>query len=178
MTGSYRSSMWWRIASGNSPDFLDAVDACVGVTTFVAIPSETRCWLQRPQTEDKIYTYKGDVCAKRVMVAPPTPQTPWRRWRQACLRRAGISVPSRKAPRVIVYAFARQRVTLCQEGQPDRTVWLILKRTVGANPVYSYYIGNAPISTPLRTFVWLSGLRWAIEQCCEEGKTGAWDGPL
>ena len=23
---------------GNSPDFLDAVDACVGVTTFVAIP--------------------------------------------------------------------------------------------------------------------------------------------
>jgi SRSO17 transposase len=26
---------------GNSPDFLDAVDACVGVTTLVAIPSET-----------------------------------------------------------------------------------------------------------------------------------------
>src|SRR5919109_1638983 len=31
---------------GNSPDFLDAVDACVGVTTFVAIPADTRCWLQ------------------------------------------------------------------------------------------------------------------------------------
>jgi len=23
----------------------------------------------------------------------------------------------------------------------------------------------------LSTFVWLSGLRWAVEQCCEEGKT-------
>jgi SRSO17 transposase len=23
----------------------------------------------------------------------------------------------------------------------------------------------------LRTFVWLSGLRWAVEQCFEEGKT-------
>src|SRR4029450_14001174 len=34
---------------GNSPDFLDAVDACVGVTTFVAIPADTRCWLQRPR---------------------------------------------------------------------------------------------------------------------------------
>src|SRR5207244_1034224 len=54
---------------GNSPDFLDAVDACVGVTTFVALPSETRCWLQRPQTEDKSYTYKGEVRAKRVVVA-------------------------------------------------------------------------------------------------------------
>ena len=25
--------------------------------------------------------------------------------------------------------------------------------------------------TPLRTFVWLSGVRWAVEQCFEEGKT-------
>jgi SRSO17 transposase len=71
----------------------------------------------------------------------------------------------------IVYAFARQRVTLCKEGLPDRTVWLVIKRTVGPNPVYSYYISNAPASTPWRTFVWLSGVRWAIEQAFEESKT-------
>jgi SRSO17 transposase len=40
---------------GNSPTFLDAVDACVGRTALVAIPSETRCWLQRPRLEDKHY---------------------------------------------------------------------------------------------------------------------------
>jgi SRSO17 transposase len=57
---------------GNSPDCLAAVDACVGVTTFVAIPSETRCWLQRPRTEDTTYTYKGDVRSKRVVIAPTT----------------------------------------------------------------------------------------------------------
>jgi SRSO17 transposase len=62
-------------------------------------------------------------------------------------------------------------VTLCKEGLPERTVWLVIKRTLGADPVYSYAISNAPASTPLRTFVWLSGLRWAIEQCFEEGKT-------
>lgn len=32
-------------------------------------------------------------------------------------------------------------------------------------------MSNAPVSTPLRTFVWLSGVRWAVEQCFEEGKT-------
>src|SRR5256712_10086173 len=32
-------------------------------------------------------------------------------------------------------------------------------------------ISNAPASTPWRIFVWLSGVRWAIEQCFEEGKT-------
>jgi SRSO17 transposase len=53
---------------GQSPDFLDAVDACVGVTTLVAIPSETRCWLQAPRTTDRPYTYKGVVRTKRVIV--------------------------------------------------------------------------------------------------------------
>jgi SRSO17 transposase len=38
---------------GNSPAFLDAVEACVGITALVAIASETRCGLQRPQTTER-----------------------------------------------------------------------------------------------------------------------------
>ena len=49
---------------GNSPDCLDAVDGRVGVTTFVALPAETRCWLQRPQTEDKTYLYIREQCTR------------------------------------------------------------------------------------------------------------------
>jgi SRSO17 transposase len=157
---------------GNSPDFLHAVDACIGVTTFVAIPSETRCWLQAPRTTDKINTYKGAVRTKRVVLGPAQepctvaalaarlPASSWYRRQVA---------EGTKGP--IVYEFARQRVTLCKEGLPERTVWLVIKRTLGALPISSYYISNAPASTPLRTFVWLSGLRWAIEQCFAEGKT-------
>src|SRR5215813_9443392 len=157
---------------GNSPDFLDAVDACVGVTTFVAIPADTRCWLQRPQTEDKTYIYKGDVRAKRVVVAPHhapssvaavAASLPASSWYQRTVSEGT------KGP--IVYEFARTRVTLCKDGLPERTVWLVSKRTVGVKKTYSYYISNAPVSTPLRTFVWLSGVRWAIEQCFEEAKT-------
>ena len=157
---------------GNSPDFLDAVDACVGVTTLVAIPAETRCWLQRPQTGDKTYRYKREERAKRVVVGAPAPPggggprgggPPPPRW-----YRRKVSEGT-KGP--IEYAFARQRVTLCKEGLPERTVWLVIKRTLGTTPVYSYYISNAPVSTPWRTLVWLSGVRWAIEQCFEEGKT-------
>ena len=157
---------------GKSPDFLDAVSAGVGVTTCVAIPSETRCWLQRPRTEDKIYTYQGDVRAKRVVVAPHNapsavaavaaslPASPW--------YQRTVSEGT-KGP--MTEALARQRVTLGQDGLPDRAGWLVLKRTLGANPMYSYYISNAPTSTPWRTFVWLSGLRWAIEQGFETGQT-------
>jgi SRSO17 transposase len=157
---------------GNSPTFLDAIDACVGITAFVAIPSETRCWLQCPRTADKRYRYKGEARAKRVVVAPDSapcmvatvaaslPASSWYRRKVS---------EGTKGP--IVYEFARQRVTLCKEGLPDRTVWLVIKRTLGAAPSYAYAISNAPASTPLSTFVWLSGLRWAVEQCFEEGKT-------
>ena len=46
-----------------------------------------------------------------------------------------------------------------------------MERTVGENPSYWYYTSNAPLSVRLPLFVWLSGLRWAIEQCVEEAKT-------
>ena len=157
---------------GNSPDFLDAVEACVGVTALVAIPAETHCWLQAPRTMDKPYLYKGEVRSKRVVVGPEhapctvaavaahLPASQWYRRKVS---------EGTKGP--IEYAFARQRVTLCKAGLPERTVWLLSKRPVGANPVSAYYRSNAPVSTPLRTFVWLSGVRWAIEQCFAEGKT-------
>jgi SRSO17 transposase len=157
---------------GNSPDFLDAVDTCVGVTTFIAIPADTRCWLQAPRTKEQADRYKGEVRSKRVVVvsdnaprsvaavAASLPASRWYRRQVA---------EGTKGP--IVYEFARQRVTLCKEGLPERAVWLVIKRAVGAEPAYSYYMSNAPASTPWRTFVWLSGLRWAIEQCFEEGKT-------
>ena len=157
---------------GNSPDFLDAVDACVGVTALVAISSETRCWLQRPQTADRDYTYKGEAHSKRVVVGskhtPRTVAAVAANLPASCWYQRKVSEGT-KGP--IVYAFARQRVTLCKEGLPERTVWLVIKRPLGDEPTYSYYISNAPASTPLRTFVWLSGLRWAVEQCFEEGKT-------
>ena len=156
---------------GNSPTFLDAVDACVGRTALVAIPSETRCWLQRPRTADKHYRYKGEARAKRVvelgsapcMVATVAASLPASSW-----YRRKVSEGT-KGP--IVYEFARQRVTLCKDGLPERTVWLVIKRTTGVEKTYSYYISNAPASTPLRTFVWLSSVRWAVEQCFEEAKT-------
>ena len=71
----------------------------------------------------------------------------------------------------IEYEFARKRVTLCKDDLPDRTVWLVIKRTRGANPTYAFSISNAPESAPLHLFVWLSGIRWAVEQSFEETKT-------
>jgi SRSO17 transposase len=140
---------------GQSPAFLDAVDACIGRMALVAIPSETRCWLQHPPTQTKSYSDKGEARAKRVAVvpdnAPRTVATVAARLPASRGYRRQVSEGT-KGPSA--YAFARHRVTLCQDGLPDRTVWLVLKRPLGTEPSYAYAISNAPASTPLRTFVW------------------------
>ena len=71
----------------------------------------------------------------------------------------------------IVYEYTRRQVILSSDGLPQKTVWLLICRALGDDPQYSYFISNASTSTRLKTLVWLSGLRWAIEQCFEEAKT-------
>jgi hypothetical protein len=44
----------------------------------------------------------------------------------------------------IVYEFARQRITLCKDGLPERTVWLVLKRTLGMEPTSTYLHQQCP----------------------------------
>lgn len=157
---------------GNSPDLLDAIDTGVGVTALVAIPGDTRCWLQAPRTEDKSYQYKGTVRSKRVVVASAPAPSPvvalaaslpassWYR-RQVSDRTQGP----------IEYEFARKRITLCQNRLPGRTVWLVIRRTLEAQPLYAYFISNAPESKPLSLLVGLSGMDGAVAQCVEEGNT-------
>jgi len=157
---------------GNSPDFLAALDVCVGTTALVALSSETRCWPQRPTTQEKAYRYKGEERAQRQLLPTALPPQSvaalaatlpaWQWYRRTVSE-------GTKGP--IAYDFARHRVTLCKDGLPERTVWLVIKRTRGPEPTYAYAISNAPASTPFRTLVWLSGIRWAVEQCFEEGKT-------
>ena len=61
-------------------------------------------------------------------------------------------------------------MTLARDGVPWKTVWLVIKRTIEDEPRYWYYVSNASTSARLKLFVWLSGVRWAIEQCFEETK--------
>ena len=157
---------------GNSPEFIGAIEKCASLTYFVGMPSDTLCWLERPITRKKEYKYKGEVHTKDILEKtekkPITFETLARSINNYFWYRRKVSEGT-KGP--IEYEFTRKRVVLSKNGLPQKTVWLILKRTLGYNPTYNYYISNAPESTKLKTFVWLSGLRWAIEQCFEETKS-------
>jgi SRSO17 transposase len=157
---------------GNSPEFIDAVEQCANLIYFVSIPSNTLCWLKRPITNRKEYKYEGKVHTKEILEKteekPISFETLAMNTNNYFWYRRKVSEGT-KGP--IEYEFMRRRVILSTNGLPQKTVWLIIRRTLGCNATYDYYISNAPESTKLKTFVWLSGIRWAIEQCFEETKS-------
>jgi len=165
----------WVLADsiyGSNPDFIEAVEACEGVHYFVSIAVDTLCWLTSPVTRKKQYRYRGQIQEKIVLETtekkPITVGELAKNIHDVFWYRRRVSEGT-KGP--IEYEFTKRQVVLSKNGLPDKHVWLIMRRTLGQQPIYRYFISNAPLSTRLPTFVWLSGLRWAIEQCLEEGKT-------
>jgi len=158
---------------GGSPEFISAVEKITGVVYMVSLPMDTLCWVQGPSVMEKTYRYKGEE-RKKQMVAeaedkPITFEKLARGTNDYFWYRRTVSEGT-KGP--ITYEFMKKRVILSKNGMPDRNVWLIVRRPIGGDAAtYSYFISNAGRSTRLKTFVWLSGIRWAIEQCFGEAKT-------
>jgi SRSO17 transposase len=156
----------------NSEDFLDAVENIPDVVYFLAIPSDTLFWFHEPVVTEKQFKRKGVIRSRKVVnkkeKVPARVDNFAKDLKDYFWYRRTVAEGT-KGPND--YEFTKRRVTLCKKGMPDRNVWLIIRRTLGKIPEYSFFISNAPRSTKLSTFVWLSGIRWAIEQCFEETKT-------
>lgn len=157
---------------GVSPEFIKAVEALPGITYFVSVTKSTQCWLERPMTIAKQYRWGGETRTKTVLAdtasKPMSVEELAKNINDYFWYRRKVSEGT-KGP--IVYEFTRRRIIVSAAGLPQRTVWLLIRRTIGNDPQYSYFISNASTSTRLKVLVWLSGLRWAIEQCFEETKT-------
>lgn len=157
---------------GASPEFIKAVEALPGITYFVSVQKSTQCWLERPMTIAKQYRWGGETRTKTVLAdtasKPMSVEELGKNINDYFWYRRKVSEGT-KGP--IVYEFTRRRIIVSAAGLPQRTVWLLIRRTIGNDPQYSYFISNASTSTRLKVLVWLSGLRWAIEQCFEETKT-------
>lgn len=71
----------------------------------------------------------------------------------------------------IAYEFTLRRIILSAAGLPGKSVWLLIRRTKAAILNTAISLATAPRNARLNHLVWLSGLRWAIEQCFVEAKS-------
>ncbi len=170
---------------GRDSAFLDRV-AGAGLSYLAEVGKNTRIWplidpaTGEPQAPPQTWTPPRNASGKgrtpvRVRLqpdGPPSlrvdvlaaqlPATAWRRYRV---------LEGARGP--LVADFAALRAVAVRDGLPGPEVWIVLRRPLvesGEQPDLKYFLANAPVSTPLATLVRVSGLRWPIESCFEEGK--------
>ena len=155
-------------AFGRDTVFLDEVGKYVDY--FAEVPHDTEVWRQRPVITVPAWSGRGrKPTRKRLKTGEPAAETV-----AAIAKSLSASARSRhtikegaKGP--IVADFACLRVVAVRYGLPGPDVWLVFRREIGAGEL-KCFLCNAPADTSLTTFVWLSGMRWPIETCFEEGK--------
>jgi len=155
-------------AFGRNTDFLDKV-AASGLWYYAEVPHDTRVWRERPATEVPPWSGRGrkPTCEHLKENQPPERVTviaeslPTSAWSCHTIKE-GSKGPLRAD-------FAALRVVAVRARLPGPEVWLILRRSITTGELKTY-LSNAPLDTPLRTLVRLSGMRWPIETAFEECK--------
>lgn len=137
---------------------------------FAEVPKNTQVWTHRPETAVPLWSGRGRKPKRsRLLGGQPLAQTvhdiadflPIERWSRHTIKEGS------KGP--IVADFAALRVIGVREGLPGPEVWLVLRRNIDTGEV-KFYLSNAPAETALITLVRISGMRWPIEICFEDGK--------
>lgn len=153
---------------GRDPIFLDEISQHLWY--LAEVPPDTSVWLERPATTVPPWSGRGRKPKReRLVGGEPAAQTvaaitasmPAAQWSRHTIKEGA------KGP--LVADFAAIRVVNVRDGLPGHQVWLICRRDVFTQET-KYYLSNAPLDMPLTTFVWLTGMRWPIESCFEDGK--------
>jgi SRSO17 transposase len=156
-------------AFGRSTAFLDQVND-LGLWYYAEVPHDTCVWLEKPATCVPQWSGRGrKPTQERLTAGAPDRQSvvevaaalPAASWRRRTIKEGS------KGP--IVADFAVLRVFAVRDALPGPEIWLILRRAHATSEL-KVYLSNAPLETPLLTLVRLSGMRWPIETCFEDGK--------
>lgn len=162
----------WVVADeafGGTPALLDGVVG-LGLWYFTEVAHTTRVWAERPALHMPPWRGRGRRPQRaRLVEGGPQAQTvlgmasalPAEAW----IRRT--SKEGSQGP--MVADFAALRVVAVRDALPGPDVWLGLRRPIETQELKTY-LCNAPIDTPLETHVRMSGMRWPIETCFEDGK--------
>jgi SRSO17 transposase len=153
---------------GRSGPFLDQVAAYAAY--LAEVPADTQVWVERPATAVPEWAGKGRQPSRaRLLPGEPHAQE---------VRTLAAALPSDRWSRhtikegskgLLEADFALQRVVAVRQGLPGPAVRLLVRRDV-ASGALKYFVSNAPPQIPLATLVWLSGMRWPVERCFEDGK--------
>ncbi len=156
-------------AFGRDTHLLDLIAKCE-LWYFAEVPHDTRVWQQRPVTAMPRWSGRGRKPTRERLVdgeratqtvALLAAEVPTQQWSTHVIKEGSKGL--------IVAEVAAKRVVAVRDELPGPEVWLVLRRHLETGELKTY-LCNAPVTIPLETLVWVSGMRWPIEQSFEEGK--------
>jgi len=145
---------------GKAPWLLDHI-AAKKKCYFADVPKSTRVFISSdllPSNHKKPHRRE----AKSRSVAAIGARLGRRQWFKGTVKEGA------KGP--IVAEFACFRAFDVRDKLPGAEIWVVIRRTLGEEPDYKYFLCNAPITTCSQTLVSLSGKRWPIETIFQEEK--------
>jgi SRSO17 transposase len=151
---------------GRYGDFLDALEARQQ-RYVVEVPVTTTVRLSGPASPISVGSGQAlrslDVSPDEVLSVQAIAQRlPADAWHSFQLRDGA------KGP--LVFEFAFVRVWAVRHRRPGPPQWLIIRRSLAAEPEIKYYLSNAEGTTPIEQMALVTGVRWRVEEFLEDGK--------
>jgi SRSO17 transposase len=152
---------------GRNGTFLDDLEA-QQQRYLVEVPVTTTVWTADPAGEVPPYAGRGrrprrarrDRVRSVKAVAADLPTEAWHTYQL----REGACGP-------LVFQFAAVRVWAVRHRKAGPPIWLLIRRSLEAQPEIKYYVSNAAADTPLETLALVSGCRFRVDEFFEEGKS-------
>jgi SRSO17 transposase len=156
-------------AFGRDTSLLDHIDG-IGLWYFAEVPHDTQVWRHRPATAVPPWAGQGRKPTRPRVLAGEAQLAEVAQWAAALLADRWTQHTIKEGSKgPLVARFAAVRVIAVRDGLPGPEVWLVLRRHLVTGELKTY-LSNAPADTVLTTLVRLSGMRWPIETCFEDGK--------
>jgi SRSO17 transposase len=160
----------WVVADdeyGRAGHFLDELEALeqryvleVPVTTAVWTADPAGCVPEHPGRGRKPTNPARDAVRPVGVLAAGLPDLAWR----ALGVREGALGP-------LVFEFAAVRVWGMRHRKPGPPCWLLIRRSLGEEPEFRYYVSNAEAETPLSTLALVACTRCRVEEFFEDCKS-------
>lgn len=152
---------------GRNGKFLDDLEAR-SQRYLVEVPVNTTVWTVDPATAMPSYQGRGrrpsrprrEAVRSVKAVAEKLPADAW----HAYQLRKGACGP-------LVFEFAAVRVWAVRHRKPGPPIWLVLRRSLGADAEIKYYVSSAAADTPLEQMALVSSCRFRVEEYLEDGKS-------
>src|SRR5262249_52071599 len=153
--------------SGRAGHLLDELEL-LGQRYVLAVPKTSVFWTADPAESIPAYSGHGrkptaprrDAARTVVEIAQELPASAWK----ALQVREGAVGP-------LVFEFAAIRVWGLRHRKPGPPSWLLIRRSLGAEPELKYYVSNADAVTPLATLALVACTRCRVEEFLEDSKS-------